>query len=180
MDFTDIFNYLAQSGFSDTVLPFLLLFVLCYTALSMAFFVKKDKQPIPNNLRIVIAMAFSLLMIGQHIANPGSKYDVVMKMSSFFANISLLMVAMLFVLLAMGLVGSKVDEEKGNYFTIFAIAFVIYLMGVLNDFFPPLTNVSSDTISAAIAIVVFFLIITYVTGGPKKKDEEIAVVKEKK
>lgn len=167
-------NLLAASGFIENVVPFFLLFTLVYVALSMKIFgTKRDKDGkevpvLPQNLRVVISASFALLMLGVHYTSPGSQYDIVPIMNMYLADFALIILAVLFVLMGMGLTGMKMELEYGYYFTIASVILVTYLLLTYSGAIPSFSGLSSDTVSAVIALLVFFLLVKFMTGGDKK------------
>lgn len=174
VDFYTFFNYLDSSGFIEYFLPFILMFALFYITLSAKVF---GGESLPKNLRTIISASFSFLIVAQHMINPGSKFDIIPIMFMFLPDIFLLFLAVLFVMMGMGFVGTKsFYHSYATYFTYGAIALTAYLMLVYTDVLPTFGRISDDTISAVIALIIFFLIVKFITGEDKKPQEK----KEKK
>lgn len=169
-DFQTVFQTMESNGFVEYALPFFFVFAVMYLAISSKLFGEKY---LPKNLRITISLAVSFLIIAQHYLMPYSQYDIVPVLFMYLPDLTLLLLAVLFILMGMGFIGQqKVPHKYAVYFTYFAIAFVIYLMLAYTKVLPMFDAVSDDTLSALIALILFFIIVTFITGGEENEINE--------
>jgi hypothetical protein len=166
VSFKDALIQLEGMGLLDVLLPFLLIFTICFAVLQKS----KILGPNSKNFNVIVSFSISLAAVIPHVLYPGSPTDVVAIMNKALPSVSLLMIASMMVLLLIGVFGENVNIGNTSLagivvlFSIVAVAYsFIAAAGVANV--PPWLNwmVDEETRGMLIAILVFGLIVWFIT-----------------
>jgi hypothetical protein len=152
-------------GIQDVLIPFILVFTITFAVLQkIDLFGSKGKR-----FNVVIALALGLGVIIPHLVR-WEQYDVVNVINTSLPNIALFLVAIIMLLVMIGTVGGKTDENSWfasiiGFVSIFA---VIYIFGMSMGWFttPYFWNyyVSNEMQTLLVVILVFGAIVYFITN----------------
>ena len=166
LNFRGALVQLDNLGLRDLFLPFFLIFAIIFATLQRIKLF--DPEGSGKKYNVIIALVLSLLPIMQHILTPGSKFDLVVILSTVLPQVSILIIAIILVMLMLGVVGW--NKDKGNLSTVAGILAIVGLIAVFWNAANPGTDFSNvfsgnaELWSLIIIILVFGIVVAYVTG----------------
>lgn len=173
MALQDIFFTLQQFGFTDVFLPFVLIFTIVFAVLQQI----KLFGPGSKRFNGIIALALAIGVIIPHSLGtypPGA--DIVQIINSALPNVSLVIVALVFILVIIGMFGGSAkwgESSIGGFVTIIAVGLIVYIFGNSAGWWESsgfMWWLSDPDIQATILIVVvFWIIISTITKGDEKE-----------
>ncbi|HLP79894.1 MAG TPA: hypothetical protein VK158_04625, partial [Acidobacteriota bacterium] len=160
---------LRELGVDDVVVPFILIFAVVYAIFSKIkiWGENKEKKYQGAKFDVVIALVVSLLAVWQHMANPGSQWDIVEMLNKALPQVSLVLVAAVMMILMIGIVAGEAPTVSGAtkvmaYIVQFgAVAALVYIFGSsagLSYWDLPYWLVSYDIWVLIVVLLVFGLI----------------------
>lgn len=164
--FQDFIYNLEALGIADVLLPFLLIFVLAYYALSKAF---EDSN---RRISIVVSLVLGFAVVIPHVMGTyPAGYDVVEIINNYLPNIGLILVAVIGIMILLGLIGVKIEGNQNQTiknvaaWVLVIIAIILFLnaVGWFNFGF----YIDPETISFVIALIIFGLLVWYITSPDK-------------
>ncbi|MCF7861444.1 hypothetical protein K9M79_04280 [Candidatus Woesearchaeota archaeon] len=180
MDYIELFKWVDQFGIYDSLMPFILIFLLVYAVLSSTRIFDDKKQ-----INIVIALIMGCVTVIPHLTNtyPAS-VDPVDFINKFLPNVALFVVIFFLMQLIGSLFGLKgSDFTKSNYslFTLIIITMTMnFLYPSVSDFFTiialfllihsilfsPGPGVTAPILVATTALLVYFTVTIIAQPGP--------------
>lgn len=172
MAFQDALYLLDQLGFTDVFLPFILIFTIIFAVLQKIQIFGADSR----KFNAIISLA---LAIGVVIPHSLGKYpagtDIVEILNNALPNVSLLIVAVVFLLVLIGIFGGETgwrSEWFGGIISFVSIAAIIIIFGSAAGWWETtgvLSALSDPNIQATIIVIaVFWLIIATITKEESK------------
>ncbi len=174
--FTGFFEYLAELGILDSLLPFLLIFAIVFAILQKATIFGKDKK----NINMVVALIIALAVVIPHISGLYPEgADVVNVMNVAIPQVSLVVVAIIMILLLIGIFAPEIQwpgGTVGGWVTVLAAIIVFYIFGNNLGWFGYrgeglwLGWLGDSSVQAIVLIIlVFGLVIWFITSDEKKE-----------
>jgi hypothetical protein len=166
------FRQLVDLGFFEVIVPFMLIFAIAFGILEQI----KIFGPSSKKYNVLISLSMALIVVGQHVLYPYSKFDVVTMINNALPQIALVLVALVSLQLILGMFGVKYVLGKtrtSGIITYVAFGLVLWIFlastGLIDSW--NLGWISSDIWSLAAALLVFFLVIRYITGSDEGKEK---------
>jgi len=173
MALQDIIYTLDRIGFTDVFLPFILIFTIVFATLQKIELFGKGKS---KRFNAVISLALSIGVIIPHSLNqypPG--LDVIDILNRALPNVSLLIIAVVFLLVLVGLFGGEAKWGSGiigGIVSAASVGAVVAIFGSAAGWWETsgiLFFLSDPDVQAALIILaVFWLIISTITKEEKK------------
>ncbi|MFH1212157.1 MAG: hypothetical protein V1659_04505 [Candidatus Woesearchaeota archaeon] len=179
-----IFDGLEETGLTEALVPFILVFVLVFAVLQKSKILgvtgaQGQEKPV-KNINVAVALIMALAVIIPHYTGSYSAgADVVDIINSAIPNISVVVVALVMLLLILGIWGNgvKIGGTRLETFAVAISAIAVVLifansLGWLGNNLPSWLDWidDSETISLVIVVLVFGLIIKFITG---EKEQEV-------
>ena len=172
--FTELFLGLDNLGIGDSLLPFLLIFVVVFAVLEKTKIIGEGKR----NFNVVFSFIMALLVVIPHITGryPPNQ-DVVTIINTAVPNVMVMVVGVVVLLLLTGVFGyAPLNFALSGFFsTVFILASVgtvLYFFGLAAGMWqgaqiPPFLSFLQDPDTRAVLLVVasFIGIIGFITGG---------------
>jgi len=168
MALEDVFWRLEEMGFTDVFLPFILIYTIIFAILQKIELFGKGKS---RRFNAIISLALAIGVIIPHSLNqypPGT--DVVEILNTALPNMSLLIIAIVFILIIIGMFGGSTKWGEGmigGFVSIIALACVAIIFGSAAGWWEAngwLSFLSDPDIQAVILIIaVFWMIISMIT-----------------
>ena len=161
----------------EVVLVFLLIFVIIYAILQKTKILGEAKK----NLNIVVAMVVGLLVVIPHVTGrfpPNA--DPVIIIQDALPSISIVLVAIIFLLILIGVFGQEkifLGLSMPGWIAFFSFAVVLIVFGGAagwwSGYFGQTLEqfVGAESIAVVIMLLVFGIIIAWVTSDSKESDE---------
>src|SRR3989338_5287256 len=161
----------------EVVLVFLLIFVIIYAILQKTKILGEAKK----NLNIVVAMVVGLLVVIPHVTGrfpPNA--DPVIIIQDALPSISIVLVAIIFLLILIGVFGQEkifLGMSMPGWIAFFSFAVVLIVFGGAagwwSGYFGQTLEqfVGAESIAVVIMLLVFGIIIAWVTSDSKESDE---------
>ena len=159
-------SFLADYGFYEVFLPFILVFAIVYGILSKTQILGRGKK----NIEIMVSLALALIAIGS------LQFSEILK--EFIPKLGFGIVIVLGLALFLGLFGVPLS----NWITV-SIGIFVFLIIILLQFSNDAINrgiVSFLTNGITIAFIIVILIIYLIVRSPKKKEKSAEGAEEKK
>ncbi len=175
MNFYDAIETLAESGFLDIFLPFMLIFVIVFAVLqkSNIFGTGEEKR----KYNVILALVMGLAVVIPHaLGTYPVESDPVLMINNVLPNISLIMLAVIAFMLIVGVFGANIkigDNANLNaIIVIFAAISVVATFGVAAGWFGQLPFwleflADESTQVLFVTILIMGIIIWFITA-PKK------------
>ena len=161
----------------EVVLVFLLIFVIIYAILQKTKILGEGKK----NLNIVVAMVVGLLVVIPHVTGrfpPNA--DPVLIIQDALPSISIVLVAIIFLLILIGVFGQEkvfLGMSMPGWIAFFSFAVIVIVFGGAagwwSGYFGQTLEqfVGAESIAVVIMLLVFGIIIAWVTSDSKESDE---------
>ena len=190
--FYDMIMMFERLGFSDIVLPFILIFTLVFAVLQyIKLFppagVTDDKEirRRTKKFHMAIASVMAMAVVIPHLSGSYPQgYDVVDIINSALPNVSVVAIAIIGALLILGLFNINLETKQkdlfGGLLFVLALGLIIYIFGASAGWGWSIPNwlgflKDKDTTSLIIIILVFALILKFITKPElNEKDAEKA------
>lgn len=173
--FEDFFVSLDRVGFTDVLLPFLLIFTVIFAVLDKTKIMGEEKR----NMNMAIALIFALLVVIPHVTgNFPAGYDPVEVINAALPSISLVVVAIIALMILIGVFAHDrllLGASMPGWVALFSVVTLVYIFGSaagwwaggfinwLEDIF------GSDALAVVIMVLIFGIIIAFVTGGKERE-----------
>ncbi len=179
MNFYDAIETLAESGFLDIFLPFMLIFVIVFAVLQKSHILGKGDDKRKYN--IVLALVMGLSVVVPHVLGrypPES--DPVLMINNVLPNISLIMLAVIAFIMIVGVFGANIkigdSASLHTIIVIFAALAVIITFGVAAGWFGQLPwwlqfLEDESTQVTFIVILISALLIALIAGPSNSKNK---------
>lgn len=164
-------------GLIDVILPFLLIFVIIYAILQKTKILGDGKK----NLNIIVAIVVGLLVVVPHVTGRfPANADPVLIINNALPQVSLVLVAIVFLLVMIGVFGQDMvflGVTAPGWVAFFSLVVIIIIFGgaagwwsgyfgqTLENFF------GIEGIAVAVMLLVFGVIIAWITSESKEKEE---------
>ena len=166
---------------ADVMLPFLLIFVIVYAILQKTRILEEGKQ----NLSVVDAVIVGLLVVVPHVTGrfpPNA--DPVEIMNNALPQVSLILVAVIFLLMLIGVFGQDyvmLGVSMPGWIAFFSIFVIVLIFGgaagwwsgyfgeTLERFF------GQEGVAIAIMLLVFGIIIAWITSDSKEREDRTSM-----
>ncbi len=179
-NFTNAVRYLDQIGVTDIIIPFIIIFTVVFVALQKAHVFGKENKD-TRRYSLIVALALSLGVVISHVTRNYTwtrGVDAVAVINAAIPRVSVVLIAILFFLIMIGVLGYEPEEGKSNFgglVTILALLTVGYIFMVSAGFFPrgPSSiwyTLGPDTVALIVVLLVFGAIVYYITAEPNKGD----------
>jgi hypothetical protein len=169
----DFFQTLDSWGFTDILLPFLLVFAVVFAILEKIQIFGGDKK----NINAIVALVLGVSFVMAHVT--GSYpigYDPVEILNAALPSISLLTLAIIMMLILIGVFAHDkifLGLTAPGWIAFFAFLAILYIFGGaagwwhggVSNFFVELFG--EDIVSIGVMLLVFGLIIAFITGDDK-------------
>ena len=171
------FRDLDRWGLTDVLLPFLLIFVIIYAILMKTKILGESKK----NLNVVVALVVGLLVVIPHITGRfPANADPVLIMNDALPQISLVLVAIIFLLIMIGVFGQDyvfLGVTMPGWITLISFIIILIIFGgaagwwqgdigtTLENFF------GTEGVAVFIMLLVFGIIIAWVTSDSKERED---------
>jgi len=173
MAFQDALYLLDQMGFTDVFLPFILIFTIIFALLqNIKLFGTESRK-----FNAIISLALAIGVIIPHSLNkypPGT--DVVEILNTALPNVSLFIIAIVFLLIVVGMFGGRAvwgHSWAGGIVTFIAAAVLIFIFGNSAGWWESagvMYWLSDPTVQATLIIlIVFWMIISAITKEDNKE-----------
>ena len=168
---------LERWGLTDVLLPFLLIFVIVYAVLQKTKILGETKK----NLNVVVAVIVGLLVVIPHVTGgfpPNA--DPVEIMNEALPQISIVLVAIIFLLLMIGVFGQDyvfLGVTMPGWITLVSLIIIVLIFGgaagwwdsgfgtTLENFF------GTEGVAIFIMLLVFGIIIAWITSDSKERED---------
>ncbi|MEM3154042.1 MAG: hypothetical protein QW165_00545 [Candidatus Woesearchaeota archaeon] len=169
-----VFQTLADWGFVDAILPFILIFVLVFAILQKIGMFKDDKGKPDRKINGLLALVIAALVVVPHVVQlyPPDQ-DPINIINQFLPSTAVILVAILAVILLLGLAGAEIPSVLQWLIALFALGFLIVmiLMAVIPGFFPTFYWLQDPAIQALLIILlVMALVAWFVIREPGEGD----------
>jgi hypothetical protein len=172
MEFQEFFRQLDRFGFTDALLPFLLIFTIVFAILQKSKILGEGKR----NFNVTVAGIIGFLTIMPHLTGQGP--DVVKIMNDALPQVSIVVVAIVMALLLIGILGGEAKWMGGSLSGIIALlAFgaIVYIFGSEAGWWEGIPQKfswwNSETSSLVIVLLVMAVVIWYITREPTAADK---------
>jgi len=172
--FQDLFQSLDRVGFTDILLPFLLIFTVIFAVLDKTKIMGEAKK----NMNLAIALIFSLIVVIPHATgNLPAGYDPVLIINAALPSISLVVVAIIALMILIGVFAHDrilLGLSAPGWVGLFSVVTLVYIFGSAagwwnGGFINTLESTfGKDVLAIVIMILVFGIIIAFVTGGEER------------
>jgi|TARA_Y100000310_G_scaffold93932_1_gene91554 hypothetical protein len=172
----EFFISLDRLGFTDVLLPFLLIFTVIFAVLEKTKILGEEKR----NLDVAIAVIFALLAVIPHVTgNFPAGYDPIEIINAALPSVSLVIIAVIALMILIGVFAHDrllLGATAPGWVALFSVITLAYIFGSaagwwdagfvnwLDDLF------GTDALAVVIMILVFGIIIAFVTGGEERKE----------
>lgn len=164
-------------GITDVMLPFLLIFVIIYAVLQKTKILGETKK----NLNAAVAIVVGMLVVIPHVTGryPAGS-DPVEIINASIPQVSIFLVAILFLLILLGLFGQDqvmLGMAMPGWVTLFSLLVIILIFGGASGWWPNgfndwLENVfGTESVAIVVMILVFGVIIAWVTKEGKEESK---------
>jgi hypothetical protein len=169
---------LAQEGFYDVALPFILIFTIIFAVLQKVKIFEQKK------VNVSIAFVMALIPIFQHILYRGPGRSIIDIINGALPQVALVVIAIVMLLIMLGVFGANIglgNNKASGWIMGLSIAAIIFIFGSSAGFgwydLPYWISddvISDDVITIAVALLVFGIIIAFVTkDDDNKKDPSV-------
>ena len=164
---------LAQEGFFDVALPFILIFTIIFAVLQKVKIFEQKK------VNVSIAFVMALIPIFQHILYRGSGKSIIDIINSALPQVALIVIAIVMLLIMLGIFGANIglgENKASGWIMAISIATIIFIFGSSAGFgwYDLPYWINDDVITIAVALLVFGIIIAFVTkDDDDKKDPSV-------
>ena len=168
-------------GLSDIMLPFLLVFVIIYAILQKTRILGEGKK----NLNVIIALVVGLLVVIPHVTGRYSGYyDPVQIINESLPQVSIVLVAIIFLLILIGVFGQEqvfLGVSMPGWIAFFSFATIVVIFGGSAGWWDGTFNyylervLGEEAIAIAIMFLVFGLIIAWITSDSKEREDRTLI-----
>ena len=174
LNLEEFIRILESWGFTDILLPFLLIFAILFAILEKVKVFGDGKR----NVNGTVAFVISLLTVIPHVTGTyPAGFDVVAILNKALPSVSLVIIAVIMLLLLVGIFGGDATMfgiAAPNWIGFISIIIIVYIFGGAAGWwggYGSLTsNFSSDAIAIVIMLLVFGIIISFITGSGQEED----------
>ena len=177
----NFFRTLDNWGLTDILLPFLLVFVIIFAILQKTKILGEDKK----NLSVVVALVVGLLVVVPHILGKfPTNTDPVIIINNALPQVSLVLVAIVFLLVMIGVFGQDqvmLGVSMPGWIALISFLIIFAIFGSAagwwsSGFSQGIDDVfGSDSIAIFIMLLMFGLIIAWVTSDSKEREDKSTI-----
>ena len=160
--FDQAFQWLADFGFFDVVLPFVLIYAVTYGLLERTGILRGTQEPKKVHQMLAFTISFIAIASGEVVGAVNTL--------SLYAVMGLLVIVMMLVLFS--LLGAKHSDASWALWAVLLAVGVsagIYFLNILG--ISRFTNGWDMVLPIVITVVVFYVMIKFITGGEEKPKE---------
>lgn len=173
----NFFRTMDSWGLTDILLPFLLIFVIVFAIFQKTKILGEDKK----NLSVIVAMVVGLLVVVPHVLGKfPTNTDPVVIINNALPQVSLVLVAIVFLLVMIGVFGQDqvmLGVSMPGWIALISFLIILAIFGSaagwwgsgfsqgIDDLF------GSDSVAIFIMLLMFGLIIAWVTSDSKEKED---------
>lgn len=173
-----VWRTLADWGFVDALLPFMLIFILVFAILQRIKLFTDDAENADRRINGILALVLAAIVVAPHIMGmyPRGSDPIIMIMQ-FLPGAVVILVAVLMVILLLGLAGGEIPNLMLWAVALVALGFLVFtiLMAVIPGFFPTFQFLRDPSVQALIIILlVMGLIGFFVIREPTGQRNEFA------
>ena len=164
-------------GLTDVLLPFLLIFVVIFAILQKTRILGEEKK----NLNAAVALVVGLLVVIPHVTRRyPANADPVQIMNDALPQVSLVLVAVIFLLILIGVFGQDyvfLGMSAPGWIAIFSIIVIVAIFGGAAGWWSGGLNTNlerffgEDVVAVVVMLLMFGLIIAWVTSESKEKED---------
>ncbi len=158
-----IVSFLADYGFYEVFLPFILIFAIIFGLLQKTEILGKDKK----RINIMVALAIALIAIG------ALQFSILL--TEYITKLGFAIVILLGLALFLGLLGIPLESKFTALIGILAFIIIVFLQFSNDTINKGIASVLTNGFTIAIIIVI--LVLYLLTRSPKKKEEKPAAGK---
>jgi hypothetical protein len=173
--FQDFFVRLEDIGFTDVLLPFLLIFTLIFAVLDKTKILGESKR----NMNVGIALIFALIVVIPHATGKYTgSYDPVDIINRALPAVSLVVVAIVALLILIGVFAHDrvmLGLTAPGWIALFSVVTIVFIFGGSAGWWSQgfmswaEGMFGEDVIAIVVMILIFGIIIAFVTGGEGKE-----------
>lgn len=179
----NFFRTLDAWGLTDIMLPFLLIFVVIFAILQKTKILGEDKK----NLNVVVAIVVALLVIVPHVTGKfPANTDPVVILNNALPQVSLVLVAIIFLLVMIGVFGQDqvmLGVSMPGWIALISFLIILAIFGSsagwwssgfssgIEDLF------GAESVAIFIMLLMFGLIIAWVTSDSKEREDRTTLNK---
>jgi hypothetical protein len=177
MIFQDFIAQLDQLGFTDVLLPFILIFTIVFATLQKTKILGEGKK----QYNVMVSLVMALAVVIPHITGSWEQFgfDPVMVINNALPQVSIIVVAIVMMLLIIGVFGNDIDfagTSLSGIIVLLAFIAVVLIFGSQVGWFnlPAWLQILNDPEiqSLVVMVLVFGIIIWFVTKEDRKDDKE--------
>ena len=177
----NFFRTLDNWGLTDILLPFLLIFVIIFAILQKTKILGEEKK----NLNVVIAIVVALLVIVPHVLGrfpPNT--DPVVIINNALPQVSLVIVAIIFLLIMIGVFGQDqvmLGVSMPGWIALISFLIILAIFGSAAGWWSSGFSQSiddlfgSESVAIFIMLLMFGLIIAWVTSDSKEREDRTTI-----
>ncbi len=174
-NFEELFYLLAEYGVLDVFLPFLLVFVISYSALlKLKMFDKKVK--------IVVAVAVATMTVAPHVLFMDVLYDPVDIINTLLPSVGAAVVFLVLIMFLLALMGKKFDGKTPSLLIIAVFAFLFYVLGTTLDWWVDFTDFFywwPDWLTSLLVVGgTMYVLFSWIFGDDKKESKFLSGIKD--
>ncbi len=160
-------------GFTDILLPFLLIFAVMFAILQKTKIFGDRK-----NINVIVGLVIGLLVVIPHATGMyPAGYDVVEVLNAALPSVSIVVIAVVMLLILIGIFGGEANlfgMAAPTWVAVFSIVVIVFIFGGaagwwggygwFESFF------GSDAIAIIVMLLIFGIIISFVVSSDTKED----------
>ena len=171
----NFFMNLEEWGLTDVMLPFLLIFVIIFAILQKTKILGEGKK----NLNVIVGIVTALLVVIPHVTNTfPPDADPVVIINNAIPQISLLLVAVIFLLILIGVFGQEsvfLGMTAPGWVAVLSLVAIVLIFGGAAGWWPDgfrqaLEDIfGTEAVAIVIMLLVFGVIVAWITSEPKEE-----------
>ncbi|MAE42348.1 hypothetical protein CMO93_01140 [Candidatus Woesearchaeota archaeon] len=173
----EFFEALEDFGFTDVMLPFLLIFTVIFAVLEKSKIFGEEKR----NMNSAIALVFALTVIIPHITGDlPAGIDPVEIINSVLPQVGIFVVAIVALMIMIGVFGHEkilLGATMPGWVALISVIFLAMIFGSAAGWGgSSITNwmddtFGSDALGVVVMLIMFGVIIAFITGGEGERDK---------
>lgn len=171
----EFFMNLEEWGLTDVMLPFLLIFVIIFAILQKTKILGEGKK----NLNVVLAIVVALLVVIPHVTDTfPPDADPVVIINNALPQVSLLLVAVIFLLILIGVFGQEsvfLGMTAPGWITLLSLIAIVLIFGGAAGWWPDgftqgIEDIfGTEAVAVAVMLLIFGIIVAWITSEPKEE-----------
>jgi|TARA_Y100000310_G_scaffold342807_1_gene447551 hypothetical protein len=173
----EFFAALDGFGFTDVMLPFLLIFTVIFAVLEKSKVFGEEKR----NMNSAIALVFALTIVIPHVTgNLPAGIDPVLILNSVLPQVGIFVVAIVALMIMIGVFGHEkiaLGASMPGWVALISVIFLIVIFSSaagwggsgITDWMD--NSFGSDALAVVVMLIVFGIIIAFITGGEGEREK---------